>query len=391
MSLVDQIDNQMQTGDSNLLLDGGNQRASAIIRASIIGICVNTVLVIVKFAIGALTNSVAIISDAINNLADTLGSVLVIVGVKLAGRKPNRKHPYGYGRTEYIITIIVGAIIIFAGASALHEAVSSIINPEAATYTIPGLVVLAFAAAARLAIGMYYKRRGAELGSDSLIASGTDSVLDALITAAAIVSAIIFLTTGISTEAYLALVISLIILKAGLEVLLKAISQILGQRVSSTTAARTKAAIEEVPGVLKACDMRLLDYGPEDIRGCVYIEVDDRLSVTEADRIAQSVQLTTFMNLGVQLDAVGIQPVSCATEEMVRMRKRLEEMALKHDHVLDMHGFRFGESTGVVAYSIVVDYEVEDRERFSEMIAQEAEREFPNHRFLVTTLPDIAG
>ena len=391
MSLVDQIDNQTQNGEPSPLLEGTDKRSSEIVRTSVIGIIGNTALVVIKFVIGAITNSVAIMSDAINNLADTIGSVLIIVGIKLSRRKPDRKHPYGYGRTEYIVTIIMGAIIIFAGTSALHGAVNGIITPKEATYTILGLVVLAFAAAGRLALGIYYKRRGAALKSDSLIASGTDSVLDALITAAAILSAIIFMTTGVSTEAYLALAISLVILKAGLEVLLKAISQILGQRVNPTTAARTKDTIESIPGVLKACDLRLLDYGPEDIRGCTYIEVDERLSVTEADRIAQAVQLTTFMELGVQLDAVGVQPVSCSTEEILQMRKHLEQMALKHKHVLDMHGFRVRENTGVVAYSIVVDYEIKNRERFSELIAQEAEREYPNHRFLVTTVPDIAG
>ena len=327
------------------LLEGTDKRSSEIVRTSVIGIIGNTALVVIKFVIGAITNSVAIMSDAINNLADTIGSVLIIVGIKLSRRKPDRKHPYGYGRTEYIVTIIMGAIIIFAGTSALHGAVNGIIMPKEATYTILGLVVLAFAAAGRLALGIYYKCRGAASKSDSLIASGTDSVLDALITAAAILSAIIFMTTGISTEAYLALAISLVILKAGLEVLLKAISQILGQRVNPATAARTKDTIESVPGVLKACDLRLLDYGGRYPR--VHVHRGGRAPLRDGGRSHRAGRAAYHVHGARRSAGCRWRPAGKLLHRgNIANAKTLEQMALEHKHVLDMHGFRVRENTG---------------------------------------------
>ena len=390
MNLVDQINATQDHGENALPIDEGANRTPVIIRTCIVGIVGNAALVIVKLVIGAITNSVAIISDGINNLADTLGSVLLIIGMMFSQRKPNRKHPHGYGRIEYIITIMMGAIILFAGASALNQAITSILTSETPSYEPYMLFVLAGAAVVRLVLGMYYKRQGKALNSDSLIASGTDSVLDAIITAATIVAALIFMATGISTEAYLAIAISLVILKAGFEVLMTALSKILGQRVSPEVSKDIRATIADVPGVMKACDLRLVDYGPERIRGSVYIELDEHLTIAEADRIAQAAQLATFMNCGVHLDAVGIQPVSCADEETLRMRKRLEEIALKYDHVLDMHGFRLKEDTKLASFSVVADFSVDDREALADDIAQEATREFPNYRFLVTTVSDFA-
>jgi divalent metal cation (Fe/Co/Zn/Cd) transporter len=283
----------------------------------------------------------------------------------------------------------MGGIILFAGESALFHAIWSIRIGQEAEYEPFMLLILVGAAVIKLAMGVLFKRRGRALNSDPLVASGVDSMLDAAITAATIVAAIIFMASGVSTEAYLAIAIALITLKAGFDVLLNAISKTLGLRVSPEVSGAVREAIEKVPGVIKACDMRLVDHGPENIRGCVYIEVDERLSVVEADRIARSAQLAAFMDCGAHLDAVGVTPVSCADEETLRMRQRLEELAMAHEHVLDMHGFRVKKGGNVATFSVTADFAVEDRELLADEIAAEAERESPDCQFFVTTVSDF--
>lgn len=316
MDLVDQMDAAEQSGTPARVFAGGNDRQSKIIRTSLLGVVCNALLAAAKLIIGSLTHSAAIISDGVNSLTDVLSTVLLIVGAKFANKRPNRKHPHGYGKTEYIITIAMGAIIIFAGASALFQAIWSIRIGQEAEYEPTMLVILAGAAVVKLVMGVFFKRRGRALNSDPLVASGVDSMLDAAITTATIIAALIFMLSGVSTEAYLAIVIALITLKAGLDVLLNAISKTLGMRV-------------------------------------------------------------------------GVMPVSCADEEALRMRKRLEEIALGYDHVLDMHGFRVKKDGKIATFSVTADFAVDDRELLADEIAAEAERAFPGCQFFVTTVSDF--
>ena len=118
-------------------------REKTIIRTSIVGIAVNVVLAAFKAAVGLVAGSIAVILDAVNNLGDALSSVITIVGTKLAGRRPDRKHPYGYGRIEYLTSVIIAVIVLLAGVTALRESVDKIIHPQAAEYTAVSLIVIA--------------------------------------------------------------------------------------------------------------------------------------------------------------------------------------------------------------------------------------------------------
>ena len=389
MGLIDQME-YAQANGAGLPFEDGGSRSSGIMRASIVGIAVNAALVVMKVVVGLITNSVAIVSDAINNLADTLGGILTIIGTKLASKRPDRKHPFGYGRTEYVFTVIVGGLILFSGANALNESIRHIIHPEPTSYSAVSIIVLVIAMVGRFGIGMYQKKKGRALESDSMVASGTDAVLDSVVTAATIVSAIITILFGISTEAYLAVIISLLILKAGLEVFQQAISKILGQRASDKISEEVIATVESVPGVLDAINLRLVDYGPENIRGSVYVEVDEHISASDADEIARAAKIKAFVNCHVRLDAVGIQPVSTDAETRA-LRNEVEEMVLENEHVLEMNSFRLNKETRVASLDVVVDFERFDREALADQIAEEAAHRFAGYRFIVTTATSVTG
>ena len=148
-----------------------NKREKVVIKTSIISILSNIVLAVFKAVVGLLANSIAIVSDAVNNLSDAISSIITIIGTKLAGKAPNKKHPYGYGRIEYMTSLIVSAIVLYAGVTALIESVKKIIHPEDVDYSMVTLVIIIAGIIVKYILGLYVKKKGKEVNSDSLVAS----------------------------------------------------------------------------------------------------------------------------------------------------------------------------------------------------------------------------
>ena len=194
-------------------------REKTIIRTSIIGIIANVFLAAFKAVVGVLSHSIAIILDAVNNLSDAGSSLITIVGTKLAGREPDKKHPFGYGRIEYLSAMIISVIVLYAGVTSLVESVKQILHPETPEYTTASLVIVAVAVVVKILLGRYVKSVGVRVKSDSLVNSGEDATLDSIISASTLVAAAIFLLFHLSLEAWLGAVISLVIIKSGIEML----------------------------------------------------------------------------------------------------------------------------------------------------------------------------
>ena len=187
-----------ETSDLESLADS---RDKVIIKTSIIGIVTNIFLAGFKAAIGIASNSIAVILDAVNNLSDALSSVITIAGTKLAARLPDKKHPLGYGRIEYLSAMIVSGIVLYAGITSAVESVKKIIEPESPEYSTISLVIIAVAVVVKLVLGKYVKAQGEKVNSGSLIASGSDATFDAVLSFSVLVSAIIFLMSGASGTA----------------------------------------------------------------------------------------------------------------------------------------------------------------------------------------------
>ena len=208
-------------------------RNQTIIRTSIIGILANVFLAAFKAVAGLTANSIAIVMDAVNNISDAASSVITIVGTKLAGKEPDRKHPFGYGRIEYLSAMIISILVLYAGITALSESVRKIIYPDTPDYSAVTLIIVAVAVIVKIFLGRYVKHVGEKVHSDSLINSGEDATLDSIISASTLVAAGIYLKFHISLEAWLGAAISLVIIRSGIQMLRDALSQILGQRADA--------------------------------------------------------------------------------------------------------------------------------------------------------------
>ena len=167
-------------------------REKTIVKTSILGIISNFFLAGFKAFAGLVSNSIAITLDAVNNLTDALSSVITIVGTKLAGKKPDKKHPYGHGRIEYFSATIIAAIILYAGITSLVESVKKIIYPETPDYSVVAIIIVSVAIIVKILLGLYFRKVGKKVKSDSLIGSGNDALTDSIISVATLVSAIIW-------------------------------------------------------------------------------------------------------------------------------------------------------------------------------------------------------
>ena len=237
-------------------------RSQKIIRTSIIGIVANVLLAAFKAVVGVLANSVAIIMDAVNNLSDALSSVITIVGTKLSERPADREHPFGFGRVEYFSAIIIAVIVLSAGITSLIESVKKIFEPTEPEYTTVTLIVIIVAIVVKLILGMFVKKQGEQLNSDALIASGSDALFDAVITLATLISAGIMLLWNISLDGILGALISVVIIKAGFEMLASPINELLGARISQDLLKDIKKEVSDFEDVHGVYDIILHNYGP---------------------------------------------------------------------------------------------------------------------------------
>ncbi|MBR5096644.1 MAG: cation transporter [Treponema sp.] len=354
-------------------------REKTIARVSIISILANIALAAFKAVVGLASSSISIVLDAVNNLSDALSSIITIIGIKLAGKKPDKKHPYGHGRIEYITASIISAIIIYAGLTALVESIQKIIHPSAPSYSNASLIILAAAVLVKVLLGFFVIASGKKVNSKALEASGEDAMYDALLSSSVLASALVMRFFGISLEAYVSVLISLFIIKSGVEMFKETLDDILGTRLPKETAVGVKKTICKVPGVYGAYDLFLNDYGPNRLQGSVHVEVDDTLNAAQIDELSNKITMEVFNEHGVILTAVGIYSRNTNDSEATEAKEKVLNILEGYKHVLQMHGFYFDKERKLIKFDIIISFDSQDREGECQSIMQEVLEAFPGY------------
>ncbi len=354
-------------------------REKTIVRTSIIGIIANVFLAAFKAVIGLMTHSIAIVLDAVNNISDAGSSLITIVGTKLAGKEPDKKHPFGYGRIEYLSAMIISVIVLYAGITSFVESVKQIIHPETPEYTAVSLVIVGVAVVVKILLGRYVKGVGVKVNSDSLVNSGEDATLDSIISASTLVAAAIFLIFRVSLEAWLGAIISLVIIKSGIEMLRDTISQILGERNDTELAKSIKNTVLAFPDVQGAYDLVLNNYGPDAWNGSVHIEVPDTYSADRLDQLIRNIQTEVYRQHRVILTAIGVYSVNTKDEESIAAQQKVREIVFSHEHVTQLHGFYLVKEPKTLRFDLVVSFNAKDRRAvFAEAVA-DVQKAFPDY------------
>ena len=357
-------------------------RSKQIIRTSVVGIVANVLLAGFKALVGLLAHSVAIVLDAVNNLSDALSSVITIIGTKLSVKPADRKHPFGYGRVEYFTAIIIAVIVLTTGITSLIESIKKIIHPTQPDYTTVTLVVIIVAILAKLALGWYVRSKGKKLDSDALIASGSDALFDAVITLATLISAGIMLIWNVSIDGYLGALISLVIIKAGLEMLASPINQLLGARASEDLVHAIKTEIMAMDGVQGVYDIILHGYGPNVSIGSLHIGIPDTMTAHQIHGLTRQIVEKMLVDHGIVM-TVGVYANATGNDMAAELQGAVVKALAGLDNVRQLHGFYYDEDRNCLSVDVVPDLSVTDDEAFTKNLLERLKQVLPDQQVCI--------
>ena len=361
-------------------------RFKDIILTSVIGVVVNVLLGLLKVLVGTIANSVAVISDAVNNFSDSVSSLVTIIAMAISGRGATRKHPFGFGRIEYFSSIVIAVIVLITGAQFLIESVKKILHPSATSYTTLTLVLLVVAIVAKILLGLYTKRSGNKLNSPNLVASGQDALSDAIITGVTLLAAIVNLfNPDLHIDGYVGVLVSLFVLKAGLEILLDVVSKLLGERPDLELADKIMEEILATEGIHGAYDLILHNYGPNVFIGDVNLELEDTMTIDEAYVITKPLNVKILRDYGVFM-YFGIYSVNTTDPDIVEMREYLYDRASEIDDILQIHAFYVNKERKFMSFDVVFDFDCKDQYAVEQELRRILKEKYPDYQ--VEMLPD---
>lgn len=369
-------------------------RDKKIIQTSIIGIVANVLLAVFKAVIGLMTNSIAIVLDAVNNASDVASSVVTIIGAKLSKKEPDKAHPFGHGRVEYLSAMVIAVIILYAGVTSAVESIKKIISPDVPEYSTVSLIIVAVAVVVKIILGRYVKTVGVLVKSESLINSGTDASMDAVISASTLVAAVLYLNFKISVEAYLGVIISIFIIKAGIDMLKETFSHILGEAPDAELASKITETVMEFSEVIGTYDLVLHDYGPDVYQGSLHIEIPDVYTADEIDKLSRKIATEVYAKHNVVLTAIGIYSLNSTDKLAIKIKNTIEELVLMNPYILQIHGFYFNRDEASVRFDLVVSFDAKDRKQIFEKVVSKIQQHYPEYKIeavMDTEYSDVAS
>jgi cation diffusion facilitator family transporter len=301
--------------------------------------------------------SVAVIADGFNNLSDAASSIVSLIGFKVAGKKPDAKHPFGYGRIEYIAALVVSFLILTTGLSVIKDSFANIIKPESLSVTLAGFIGLGISIVAKIVLGLYTKRLGKKIDSISLIASGTDALNDVVVTFATVISMVVFMIFKVNIDGYIGCVVAFFIIKAGIEVVTDALGPLLGQPADKEVVDKIEEIILSGEGIVGVHDLVVHNYGPGRIFASAHAEIPSDCDLLRMHDIIDQIENKIFKEINVEI-TIHFDPIDVNNDNLVRMREKVVEIVNKIDSTLKFHDFRMvsGHTHTNLIFDIVYPY-----------------------------------
>lgn len=373
---------------NNDITSFAKNRGKIIVKTSIIGILTNVFLAVFKAILGVFVNSIALILDAVNNLSDALSSIVTIIGEKFASKSPDKKHPMGYGRIENLSSMVISALVLYAGITSLVECIKKIINPSQASYTRLSIFIIALAVIVKYILGKYVKKQGEKVNSSALIASGKDSMFDSILSFSVFVSAIIYIVFNISLEAYVGIIISIFMIKAGFEMIGSTIDDLIGHRADSNMVKTLKNIISREEVVIGVYDLALFNYGPNKYYASAHVELEDTMQVDQVDELTRKLQYEIYKKTGIILIALGIYSFNTKNKQASEIRNTVEKEILKNDWALQVHGFYADTRTKTMRFDVVLSFDIKAEEAIKN-IKKEIKKLYPDYTIQIVADLDL--
>ena len=359
-------------------------RYQLIMKTSIVGIAVNVLLALLKIIIGTIANSIAIVLDGINNMSDAGSSLITITGTALAGKSADKKHPFGYGRMEYLSSLVISALVLYAGISAFVESVKKIIHPENADYSTLSLSIVTIAIVVKLFLAIFTQCMGKKANSDALVASGKDAFLDVVMSITTLVAALIYTFTDLSLEAYLGVIIAIVIIKSGIELLIEAISSILGEPAELELVVNVKRLMASFNGVNGVYDLVFHNYGPDKIIASAHVEVDDTMTASEMDELTREIMDAVYSEYKVYLSALGFYSKNTKNEKSKEFEKEIRQLVSKTEYAKGIHGFYVNWDKKKVRMDVVISLDAPDRLEVLHSLVEKMRSQYDGYDFQVS-------
>ena len=340
-------------------------RQKIITQTSILNIIIHIFVATFKISIGLAASSIAIVSEGVNNAMDMISSVITLIGTKLSAKHPDEKHPFGYGRIEYISTMILGIVIVYAGVELAKESIQSILHPSPMHVNMLSIAVVATSAVIKFFLGNHTMRMGKQAGSTALSTLGKECRNDFYFSTITILTSILYMKAGLSVDGLAGLIFSFVIIKNGFESLMESASDIIGRFGEEELAKNLYREVRKTKGIIHAVDLMLHSYGPDHYSGSMNIEVDHKKSIGEIYEIIHDLQLHIMEEYHVTM-VFGIYAVDTDCPLLKEMRQHIASFIKSHEHVKNFHALYLSPTTHKIYCDIIVDYELRDWDQLSE-------------------------
>lgn len=365
-------------------------RNKQVVRAGLVGIVANVLLSSAKLLIGLVANSLAIILDGVNNLADAGASIITIVGVKLGARRADREHPMGYGRVEYLSALAVAVIVLATGIVSFRDSIEKILHPVISDYSWVAVVVIVIAIAVKLWLGIWTKKQGKETDSDALVASGVDSYFDAVVSATTLLAIATAVFWHVSIDGWVSAFISLVVAKAGWDMMSDVVNEILGERIDPRLAKELKTEIAAFPGVLGVHDLYLDAYGPNEMIGSVHLALEADTTAAQIDMLSRQITAQVYREHHILLTC-GVYGIVSKDPEYQQLFKSVRDQVATYPGATSMHAFFVDPDTGEVRFDVVRSFDVKDPGPWRDELEKELAEKHPGHTFKIAIDVDYAS
>lgn len=356
---------------------------------SIVSMVMNILLFAAKFTVGTLAGSVSITADAVNNLSDAGSQIISLISFRISAKPADREHPFGHARIEYVASMIVSFLILLIGFELLRESVGKIFAPEPPERSWVAVFVLAGSILCKLWLGLFNKTVGMRIDSAVMKATAADCLSDAISTGAVLLSTavlLIFPDLNLNLDAYMGVIVAVLILVAGVKILKEAKDSILGEAPSDEIVKQITDVVESSEGALGIHDLTVHNYGPGHVIAALHVEVDGHTNVFETHDMVDNIEKRLRTECGIEA-TIHMDPIVTDDETVNGLRKSTAEAVKAIDERLRIHDFRFvrGTTHSNLIFDVVAPFELKTTDaELREQIAEQIRGIDPTYCTVVT-------
>ncbi len=344
--------------------ENSDVRAAYGVFAGIVGIVCNLLLFAAKGIIGLLSDSIAVLADAFNNMTDAVSSIISLIGAKLANRPPDDEHPFGHERYEYIAAFIVAFLVLQVGFSCAQSAFGKILHPETLSFSTVSLVILLMSVGVKVWLSLFNRKLGERINSSVMKATAADAMGDVLTTSATIVSLLIFNFFHLNIDGWIGFAVALIVIWAGIGIARDTIRPLLGESADPKLVKEIKTLVESYNGILGSHDLIVHNYGPTRSMATIHAEVSNHADIEESHELIDRIEREVTKKTGVFL-VIHMDPIEVADQRVVQYREKIDEIVRNLDEQASTHDFRMvnGENHINLIFDVVVPHAYSDEQR----------------------------